>query len=133
MERNIPEKYQLMYNRRKKSRKAAIRSFCLECVGYSENEVSLCPDVGCPLYLFRLSGTGSIKSRATIMKEKGKDYFKWRAGILYRDNHKCQICGNTNNLQIHHIVPVHKDETKICENSNAITLCIRCHSEKHST
>ena len=56
IERDIPEKYQPMYNRRKKSRKAAVRSFCLECVGYSENEVKLCTDHACPLFRWRLRG-----------------------------------------------------------------------------
>jgi len=54
--RNIPKKYQSMYKRRKKSRKAAIRSFCLECVGYSENEVKLCTDEACPLFKWRVHG-----------------------------------------------------------------------------
>jgi len=56
MIRNIPAKYQIMYDRRKKSRKAAIRSFCLQCVGYSENEVKLCTDHLCPLFKWRLKG-----------------------------------------------------------------------------
>jgi len=56
IKRNIPEKYQKMYARRTKSRKAAVRSFCLECVGYSETEVELCTDKTCPLYPWRLRG-----------------------------------------------------------------------------
>ena len=56
MKREIPQKYQAMYKRRKKSRKAAIRSQCLECVAYSENEVKLCTDDGCPLFSYRLRG-----------------------------------------------------------------------------
>ena len=58
MERKIPEKYRKMYIRamKKRSRKAAIRSFCLECGGYLEPEVKLCTDTGCPLYQYRLNG-----------------------------------------------------------------------------
>jgi len=56
MERLIPKKYQGMYNRRNKSRKAAVRSFCLECVGYMEKEVVLCSDEACPLFKWRLTG-----------------------------------------------------------------------------
>lgn len=55
-ERIIPKKYQPMYNRRKRSRKAAIRAFCLECVGWSENEVKLCTDGECALFKWRLKG-----------------------------------------------------------------------------
>ncbi len=50
MERDIPNKYRIMYSKRDKSRKSAIRSFCLECVGYSEEEVRLCQDKDCPLF-----------------------------------------------------------------------------------
>lgn len=56
MIRQIPKKYQKLYNKRLTSRKAAIRSFCLECVGYSEKEVKLCSDTECPLFKFRLKG-----------------------------------------------------------------------------
>ena len=44
--RDIPPKYRAMYKRAMsgKSRKAAMRIFCLECVYYSEMEVSLCTD-----------------------------------------------------------------------------------------
>lgn len=53
--RDIPAKYQKLYNRAMsgKSRKAAIRMFCLECMGYSEYEVSVCADPNCPLYPYR--------------------------------------------------------------------------------
>lgn len=56
--RDVPKKYCKLYNRAVsgKSRKAAIRSFCLECVGYLENEVKACTDTGCPLFKYRLKG-----------------------------------------------------------------------------
>jgi len=56
MKREIPPKYRAMYERRKTSRKAAIRSFCLECVGYQPEEVKRCTDTGCPLFFYRLGG-----------------------------------------------------------------------------
>ena len=36
-----------------RSRKAAMRAFCLECCGYEIREVFLCTDLGCPLYPYR--------------------------------------------------------------------------------
>lgn len=56
MKREVPIKYQGLYDRRAKSRKAAIRSQCLECVGYAIIEVKLCTDIGCPLYRYRITG-----------------------------------------------------------------------------
>jgi len=43
----------------KGSPRNAIKAFCSECVGYSREEVTLCTDVGCPLYLFRPFKNGS--------------------------------------------------------------------------
>jgi hypothetical protein len=54
MARDIPRRYQALYKRRKRSRKSAIRSQCLECVGYVAKEVELCTDPGCPLFSWRL-------------------------------------------------------------------------------
>ena len=58
MARDVPPKYRALYQKAigKKSRKAAIRSFCIECVGYQEVEVKLCTDTTCPLYKYRLHG-----------------------------------------------------------------------------
>jgi hypothetical protein len=38
------------------SRKAAIRSFCLQCCGFSPREVRLCSNYACPLFEFRRKG-----------------------------------------------------------------------------
>jgi hypothetical protein len=36
-----------------KSRKAGVKSFCLECVGWQKEEIRLCTSLECPLYLYR--------------------------------------------------------------------------------
>jgi len=36
-----------------KSMRAAVNSQCLECVGYIRKEISVCSDLGCPLYSYR--------------------------------------------------------------------------------
>ncbi len=55
---DIPEKFRKLYQRAMKGRSqsAAIRSFCLECVGYVQEEVHLCSDQDCPLFPYRISG-----------------------------------------------------------------------------
>lgn len=55
MEREIPKVYQGVYERAMSgnSRKAAMRAFCLKCVGWERNEVALCTDTQCPLYPYR--------------------------------------------------------------------------------
>ena len=52
---------------RGRSQKAAIASFCFECVGYARAEVRLCTDLGCPLYPYRPTA-GFIGTR-TVRRE----------------------------------------------------------------
>jgi hypothetical protein len=54
--KDIPNKFAKLYNKAKKSRKAAIRSFCVVCMGYSVEEVSKCTDTTCPLFSWRIKG-----------------------------------------------------------------------------
>ncbi len=37
----------------KKSMRAALNSFCLECVGYQREEIKVCTDLACPLWAYR--------------------------------------------------------------------------------
>ena len=55
---NIPPRVRKYYQRAwaKKSRKAAIRAYCLSCCGYSSGEVAECTAPACPLHEFRLKG-----------------------------------------------------------------------------
>lgn len=54
--------------------------------------------------------------------------------IFDRDNNECQICGNKNNLEIHHIDGKGIQFPKNKKNNNPdnlITLCHSCHSRIH--
>ena len=53
----MPKLYRGIYNKAMtgKSRKAAMRAFCLECVAWQINEVFQCTDAACPLYPYRPS------------------------------------------------------------------------------
>jgi hypothetical protein len=37
----------------KKSMRAALNSFCLECVDYQREEIKACTDMACPLWAYR--------------------------------------------------------------------------------
>lgn len=55
---------------------------------------------------------------------------KWRTvrKRFLSDHNKCEVCGTTKDLEVHHIVPVHIDPTLELEESNLITLCGKsCH------
>jgi len=52
---DMPKPYRSTYNRAMggKSLRAAIRSFCLECVCWQREEVRRCPSYPCPLWPYR--------------------------------------------------------------------------------
>ena len=56
-----------------------------------------------------------------------------RQKVLEIDGHQCQICGATENLHVHHVVPLGmggSDERDVPE--NMITLCAACHDKVHA-
>lgn len=71
-------------------------------------------------------------------KFRGKSAWKRkREEIKERDNFVCQVCVRnlynplriyeTDNLQVHHVIPLEKDYNKRLDNDNLITLCERHH------
>lgn len=72
-------------------------------------------------------------------REKGFDRYKFlknygyfRHQVLERDNHKCVNCGETSNLEVHHIYSF-KNHLELGDDvSNGITLCKSCHQEYHN-
>lgn len=43
------------------------------------------------------------------------------------DEKYCHICGETKDVQLHHIIPRHIDPNKIFDEDNLIPLCQPCH------
>ncbi|WP_407075647.1 HNH endonuclease [Natronococcus wangiae] len=60
---------------------------------------------------------------------RGHEWFKLRDQILKRDDGMCRNCGETTNLNVHHIVPIHTRGTN--RSDNLITLCRDCHRAAH--
>lgn len=57
----------------------------------------------------------------------------WKASVRVRDKNKCVICGSTEDLHVHHIIPVSQDPEKkyVYTVGNGVTLCSRCHAMVH--
>ena len=53
--KDMPESCRKTYKKAvtHRSMRAAVNSQCLECVGYVRKEISVCTDLGCPLYSYR--------------------------------------------------------------------------------
>lgn len=57
---------------------------------------------------------------------------KKRKAILERDHHECLICGNKNNLQVHHIIGLDIEPKLKLDDRNLITLCEHHHNQVHN-
>ena len=65
------------------------------------------------------------------------EWIEKRNIILDRDNHKCQYCGKTHDLQVHHKYYSKYPNNKLVDpwnypNDALITLCSKCHKWIHS-
>lgn len=59
-------------------------------------------------------------------------YASFRRAVLSRDGYKCQMCGATKNLHVHHIKPYSEYKDGRTDPNNGITLCAKCHRKVHS-
>lgn len=59
--------------------------------------------------------------------EEDKEYRDFRKAVRKRDKFKCKMCGSTEKLQVHHIIPWSKSYELRYTVSNGITLCKECH------
>lgn len=100
-------------------------------------------------------GTSKIQQR---IRASNKFHKNWRLPVLKRDHFRCQSCGNSKNLNVHHdrelfsdilkkFIPENyrirfswKEENLIIENVieyhiknnvSGVTFCRKCHDEKH--
>lgn len=62
-------------------------------------------------------------------KARSSKWDKVRDNFILKNN-KCEACGGSINLQVHHIIPYHIEESKELDDQNLITLCMgkyNCH------
>lgn len=55
----------------------------------------------------------------------------WRQAVKDRDGWKCRVCGSTDRLQAHHLIPIHKNSSLALVVGNGITLCHKHHRIAH--
>jgi 5-methylcytosine-specific restriction endonuclease McrA len=59
-----------------------------------------------------------------------EEYGQLKTDVLNRDGWKCQCCGSTTNLHVHHL---HKRSQLGSDAAdNLITLCASCHGRQHN-
>ena len=65
------------------------------------------------------------------LRLRPKEYSELHRSVLKRDGWRCQSCGSSAGLEVHHIAPRSKLGDDVEE--NLITLCWHCHRQIHST
>ena len=56
----------------------------------------------------------------------------WAKRVKERDRYACVICGETENIDAHHLIPVSAEPKLQGRIGNGITLCRRCHKLVHN-
>jgi 5-methylcytosine-specific restriction endonuclease McrA len=70
-----------------------------------------------------------LRQKRPRLKLSVEEYNLLRRRVLERDGWRCQDCGSSKNLHIHHLVKRSKlgDDVE----GNLVTLCASCHSKQH--
>jgi 5-methylcytosine-specific restriction endonuclease McrA len=59
-----------------------------------------------------------------------EEYDRLKTRILKRDGWKCQYCGSSTNLRVHHLV--YRSQLGADVSDNLINLCVACHRREHN-
>lgn len=63
-----------------------------------------------------------IKSKAPMRARRSSKWTEFRANFL-RMNPTCAVCGGTEKLEVHHIIPFHEAPARELDALNVIVLC----------
>jgi 5-methylcytosine-specific restriction endonuclease McrA len=72
---------------------------------------------------------GRLRQKRPRLKLGREEYDALRRRVLERDGWRCQSCGASKDLQIHHLKP--RSKLGGDEISNLISLCAGCHGMQH--
>jgi 5-methylcytosine-specific restriction endonuclease McrA len=70
-----------------------------------------------------------IRPKQARLRLDAESYEQLCQEVLQRDNWRCQACGTTLNLQVHH--QQHRSQSGDDSEQNLITLCAACHKNVH--
>lgn len=73
---------------------------------------------------------GSLRQKQPRLVLNEEEYDQLKKYVLNRDGWKCQDCGTSANLQVHHLL--YRSRLGSDEAINLITLCVKCHRRRHS-
>lgn len=56
-------------------------------------------------------------------------YKEWREKVLKRDGYKCQFCGSSEKLHVHHLIPWFENDELRFDEKNGSVVCSSCHGK----
>ena len=70
-----------------------------------------------------------LRQKMPRLKLPSAEYRELRNQVLRRDGWRCQLCGASRNLHVHHL----KSRSRLGDDAmkNLITLCATCHESLH--
>ncbi|MGO9843605.1 MAG: HNH endonuclease [Candidatus Acidiferrales bacterium] len=72
---------------------------------------------------------GQVRQKRPRLKLTDEEYASLRRRVLERDRWRCQNCGSSKDLHVHHLTRRSKLGDDALE--NLITLCATCHQRQH--
>jgi hypothetical protein len=83
----------------------------------------------------KLAGRNVEFYKSSSHKVNGKWVNQWNLKVLpevkEKQFNKCFFCQQKIKLEIHHLIPVYKDNTKAFEKDNVVGVCNSCHKNQH--
>jgi len=70
-----------------------------------------------------------VRPKRPVLRLNSELYDQLRNQVLRRDGWRCQLCGGTSNLEVHH--KEFRSRSGEDSEQNLITLCTKCHTHIH--
>ena len=110
-----------------------VPKLCEQC-GSDDVLVKVHFDTGIVMYLCReCNWSRCLRKEEIIASRRGatNQANGWRFRVLHESFNRCAICGSTENLHAHHIIPISHSQEHEFDPRNGIALCERCHHLVH--
>ena len=65
-----------------------------------------------------------------VLRKSG-EYIGFRNAVMKKDNGKCVVCGDTQDIEVHHLYPFSKYNADRFDENNGVCVCAKHHSTSY--